>query len=92
MVIIKALEKQKIPKTLFRDIYFILQPKSTKYNKPLQFISWSNFLEGYHILSPEILGKTFTDWFKKCSDGYVFSNPVIHRIGNAPNILCLRCK
>ena len=48
--------------------------------------------EGHHILSPEIWGKTFTDWFKKCSDGYIFSNPEIHRIGNTPNILCLRCK
>ena len=26
-----------------------------------------------HILSSEIWGKTFTDWFKTCSDGYIFS-------------------
>ena len=52
-----------------KEIYFILQSNSTKYNKPFEFISWPNFLEEYHILSPDIWGKTFTDWFKKCSDG-----------------------
>ena len=58
----------------------------------MQFISLSNFVERHHILWPEIWGKTFTDCFEKCSDGYVFSNPAIHRIGNVSNILCLRCK
>ena len=87
-----------------KEIYFTLQSNSTKYNKTFRLISCSNFLEGHHILSPEILGKTFTDWFKRCSDGYIFSvwyklihfflplNPAIHRMGNAPNILCSRCK
>ena len=32
------------------------------------------------------------DWFKKCSDSYIFCIPVIHRIDNAPNSLCPRCK
>ena len=75
-----------------KKIYFILQSINTKYNKPFKLISWHNFFEGYHILNPEIWSKTFTDWFKKCSDGYIFSNPAIHRIGNAPNIQSPRCK
>ena len=54
-----------------KEIYFILQYNSTKYNKPFKSISWPNFPEGRHILSPEIWGKTFTDWFKKLSDGYI---------------------
>ena len=55
-----------------KEIYFILQSNTTKYNKSFKFILFSfnsNFLEGHHILSPKIWGKTFTDWFKKCSDG-----------------------
>ena len=75
-----------------KEFYFILQSNSTKYNKPFKFISWPNVLEGHHILIPKIRSKTLTDWFKKLCDGYIFSNPVIHRIGNAPNILCPRCK
>ena len=55
-------------------------------------------------MSPEIWAKVFTDWFKKCSDGYIFSiwyklihlplplNPAIHRMGNSPFTLCPRCK
>ena len=74
-----------------KEIYFILQSNSTKYNKPIKFISWPNVLERHHILIPEVWGKTFTDWFKKCSDGCIFSNSAIHRMGNAPNILCPRC-
>ena len=69
-----------------KKIYFILQSNSTKYN------SLPNFLEGHHILSPQIWGKTFTDWLRKCSDGYIFSSPLIHRMGNDPNIQYLRCK
>ena len=74
-----------------KEICFILQSNSTKYNKPFKFISWPNALERHHILIPEVWVKTFTDWFKKCSDGCIFSNPAIHRMGNAPNILCPRC-
>ena len=49
--------------------------------------------------------KTFTAWFKNCSDGqlYIFYhvqiysffsslNPAIHIMGNASNVLCPRCK
>ena len=75
-----------------KEIYFILQSNSTKYKKLSQFISQLNFLEGHHVLSPEIWNKIFTDWFKKCFDGYLFPNPTIHRMGNAPNIPCPRCK
>ena len=49
--------------------YFTLQSNDTKYNKLFQFISWLNFPEEHHILSPDIWSKTFTDWFKKYSDG-----------------------
>ena len=42
-------------------IYFILQSNRTKYNKASKLISWSNFLEGHHVLSPEIWGKTFAN-------------------------------
>ena len=51
-----------------------------------QFISWPNFLEGYQIFSPEIWGKTFNDWFKKCSNRYILCNLTIHRMGNASNL------
>ena len=40
-----------------KEIYFVLQPNSTKYNKPFKSVSFSfnlNFLEGHHILSSEI--------------------------------------
>ena len=47
-----------------KEIYLTLQSSSTKHNKPFKFISWPNFFEGHRIVSPEILGKTFTDWFK----------------------------
>ena len=47
---------------------FILS-NSANYNKAFKFISWPNFLEVNHILSPDIQGKNFTHWFKKCSDG-----------------------
>ena len=81
----KVKEFQKLSN---KEIYFTLQCNSTKYNKPFKFISWSNFLEGHHILSPDVWDKTFTDWFKKCYEGCIFSNSAINRTGNAPNILC----
>ena len=71
-----------------KEIYFTLQSNSTKYKKHFKFILWSNFLDGHHILIPQIWGTTFTDRFKKCADGYIFSNTAINRKGNAPNILC----
>ena len=48
-----------------KEICFILLFSSSKYNKLFKFISWPNLLEGYHIFSLEISGKTFTCWFKK---------------------------
>ena len=48
-----------------KEIHFILQSNSAKYSKTFKFISWPNFLEGHHIISPEIWSKTFTDWFKE---------------------------
>ena len=59
-----------------KEIYFILRSNSTKQNKPQ---SWN-------------LGQNLYDWFQKWTDGYIFSNPTIHRIGNSANILCFRCK
>ena len=44
-----------------KDIYYSLQSNSAKYNKPFKFIPWPKFLEGHHILSPDIWGKTFFD-------------------------------
>ena len=89
----KGIRKVKDLQKLYdKEIYFILQSNSSKYNKPFKSISWSNFLEGHHILSAEVWGNTFTDWFKKYFDGYIFSNADIHRMGNEPNILCPRCK
>ena len=61
-------------------IYFILQSNSTRYYKPFKFISWPNFLERHPNLISKIWGKSFTDWFKKSSDGYIFSNLRIHRM------------
>ena len=37
-----------------KEIYFSLQSNIAKYNKPFKFISWPNFLEGHHILIPDI--------------------------------------
>ena len=52
-----------------------------------KFISYPNLFEGYYILSPEIWGKTFADWLKEFFDGYIFSNPSIHRMGS--QIFCV---
>ena len=52
-----------------KQIYFFLQSNGTKYKRSFKFLSKSNFLEGHHILIPEIWVTTFTDWFRKCSDG-----------------------
>ena len=88
-----------------KAIYFTLQSNSAKYNNPFKLISWPNFIEEQHIVSPGIQGKTFTNWFKKYADGqlYIFYldkliqfslplKPAIHRMGNTLNILCPRCK
>ena len=79
-----------------KEIYFIIQCNSTEYNKSFKFTSFSfnlNFLEGQHILNPEIWCPwNFSDWFKKGSDGYIFSHPSIYEMGSTPNIWCPRCK
>ena len=75
-----------------KETYLTLPSNITKYSKPFKFIWWPKFLGGHHILSFEIWGNTFTDWFEKSSDGYIFTNPVIHRMGDVPVNPCLRCK
>ena len=40
--------------------------------KSFSFTSWPNFLEEHHILSSDIWGKSFTDWFKKSSDRAIY--------------------
>ena len=52
----KVEDFQKLSK---KEIHLSLQSDSAKYNKPFKFISWSNFPEGHHTLSPDIWGKTF---------------------------------
>ena len=73
---------------------FICQSISTIYNKTFKFISRTNFLEEHHIPSPEIWGKSFTDWFRKSFHGGIFSILAIiqHIMGNATNFVCPRCK
>ena len=43
-----------------KEIHVTLQRDNTK-NKPLQFIPWSKFIEGFRTLSPGIGGKVLTD-------------------------------
>ena len=62
----KVKEFQKLSN---KEIYLSLQSNSAKYNKPFKFISWPNFLEEHHILSPDVWGKTFCGWLEKCSAG-----------------------
>ena len=69
----------------------MLQSYSTKYNIAFKFISWSNFLEGHNIVSPEICDKTFTYWFKKWFVEYFFLTPqyaesATHQIFCVPDI------
>ena len=81
-------------KLSYKEIYFTFQSNSTKYNKPFKFISWSNFLEGHHILSREIWGKAFTGWFKKCQMLCVPDvknekslTPVLYSLASCPKLL-----
>ena len=67
-------------------------------------VLWPNIFEGNYFFDAEIWNKHFSDWFKKCSDGYIFSvryklihfclslSPIIQRMGNGPSILCSNCK
>ena len=58
----KATRKVKdFQKLSNEEFYFTIQSNNHKYNRPFKFISCPNFLEGHHILSPKIWGKTFTD-------------------------------
>ena len=87
-----------------KDIYYTVLNNNKEYNRPFKFISWQNHIQENCVLSPDIWGKTFTDWFKNCSDGYIFSiwyklihfslplNPAIHRMGNSHTTVCPRCK
>ena len=87
-----------------KDIYYTLQNNNDDYNRPFKFIPWQNHFQENPVLSPEIWGKTFNDWFKECSNGYIFSlwyklthfslplNPAIHRMGNSSTPICPRCK
>ena len=62
---IKLLGKEKTSKKLSnKEIYFTLQSNSAKIEQTFQI----HFM-AQHILSSDIWGKTFSDWFKKCSDG-----------------------
>ena len=68
----KVTRKAKDFQKLYNEeIYLRFQSNSAKYNKPFKFISWPNFLEGHHVLSPDIWSKSFT-WFKKCFDGSLY--------------------
>ena len=87
-----------------KEIYFILQNNNENYNKPFKFITWTNAFNEHSVITPDTWGKIFTDWFKKCGDGYIFSiwykfihfslslNPALHRMGTNPYSLCPRCK
>ena len=86
-----------------KEIYFTLQ-NNNNFNGPFKFISWTNHVEENPIFTPKTWGKIFTNWFKKCSDGYIFSisykvihfslplSLAIHRMRNTHTILCPRCK
>ena len=47
-----------------KEVYLTLQSNNATYKKLFKFISWPNFLEGHHVLSPDIWAKTFSDWLK----------------------------
>ena len=81
-------------KSFNKESYFICQSISTKYNKTFKFVSRTNFLEEHNIRSSEIWGKRFTDWFTKNFHGCIFSILAViqHIMGNAPNVVCPRCK
>ena len=102
---IKTLGKQKTFENFLikKFIYFNLHYNSTKHNKLFKFALWSNCPEGHHVLESWvkillsglknylmdiyfISGTNFPFHFSLCL------NPAIHRMGNAPNILCPWCK
>ena len=76
-----------------KEFYFALQYNSTKWCKKLfKFISGTNFLEGHHIFNQERFdGYICSAWYTTIH----FSLPLnlaAHRMGNAPKILCPRCR
>ena len=82
-----------------KDWIHLLRTKTSQ-----QSFLWTNHIEGNPVLSPTTSGKIFSNWFKKSSDGYIFSiwyklvhfslplSPALHRMGNTPTNLCPRCK
>ena len=82
-----------------KEIHVTLQNDNAKH-RPLQFVSWLNFIGRFENLCPGIGGKVLTDKFIKYSDGYIFClqiwpfflplNPAIYRRDSSPNILCPR--
>ena len=89
-----------------KETYFTLQNNNENYSRPLKFVSWTSHTDGNPVFTPKTWGKIFTNWFKKCSDGYIFSmwyklNSLFltfkpcdtqQRMENTPTILCPRCK
>ena len=61
---LNSLEVKDFQKLSNKEIYLGLQSNSAKYNKPFKFISWPNFHEGHLFVSPDIWGKTFSDWLE----------------------------
>ena len=66
-------KSKNLPKYSTKEISFTLQNNNENYNKPFKFISWRNHTERNPVLSPKTWSKIFANWFKKCSDGYIFS-------------------
>ena len=54
-----------------KEIHVTLQNDNAKH-RPLQFVSWLNFIGRFENLCPGIGGKVLTDKFIKYSDGYIF--------------------
>ena len=87
-----------------KEIHFTLQNNNENYKKPFEFITWTNTFNEHFVFTPDTQGKIFTDWFKKCGDGYIFSiwykfihfylplNSPLHRMETNPDSLCPRCK
>ena len=87
-----------------KEIYFTLQNNNENLHRPFKFISWTNHIDRHPVFKPKDWDKMFTNWFKKCSDGCIFSIlykllhfslplcPAIQQMGNTPTILCPRCR
>ena len=58
---------------------------------------WGLILTFVDATGKKLVGSIFTpapilNRVKKCCDGYIFCTPAIHKMGNAPNIMCSKCK